>query len=260
MAKIREKEMTVVVSNSLIQNRKPDDRSVSAKLSYNLDIYQQKIIAILMAHVFKNDSEFKPVTLSFLQFCVLSGISCGGKTYNLIWKSLNELASATFSIRQTVIDDKGREKHITGIYHWIDTFLLGLDDSKKYIIYELGCMLSFKKKWSGLLYQWLKSHQGHGTIQISINELKSKMMTDIDTYKTPRDFILYVINPAIEEINKYTDLNVSFQKKTTKPNGGGREKVTGFIFTIRKKTAEQYLQIKDTIWNINLSTNNKSKD
>lgn len=279
MAKIREKEMTVVVSNSLIQNRKPDDRNISTKLSYNLDIYQQKIIAILMAHVFKDDQEFKPLTLSFYQFCSLSGMSCGGKTYDLIWKSLQELSMATFTIRQTIIDDKGREKHITGIYHWIDTiliheeenivdiklddslkpFLLGLDDTKKYIIYELGCMLSFKRKWSGLLYQWLKSHQGHGTIQININELKSKMMTDVNTYKTPRDFILYVINPAIEEINKYTDLNVSFRKKTTKPTTGGREKITGFIFTIRKKSPSQYLQIKDTIWDIDFSTKNKSK-
>jgi plasmid replication initiation protein len=279
MAKIHEKEMTVVISNSLIQNRKPDDRNISTKLSYNLDIYQQKIIAILMAHVFKDDNEFKPLALSFHQFCTLSGITCGGKTYDLIWKSLQELSRATFTIRQTVIDNKGKEKHITGIYHWIDTiliheeekivdiklddslkpFLLGLDDTKKYIIYELGCMLSFKKKWSGILYQWLKSHQGHGTIQISINELKSKMMTDINTYKTPRDFIIYVIKPAIDEINKYTDLNVGYEKKTSKPVSGGREKVTGFIFTIRKKSPEQYLQIKDKIWNIDFSTNDKSK-
>lgn len=270
MTKIKEKEMTVVVSNSLIQNRKPDDRNISTRLSYNLDIYQQKIIAILMAHIFKDDNEFKPITLSFYQFCTLTGISCGGKTYNLIWKSLNELASATFSIRQTIIDEKGREKHITGIYHWIDSiliheeenivdiklddslkpFLLGLDDSKKYIIYELGCMLSFRKKWSGLLYQWLKSHQGHGTIQISIDELKSKLMTDTTTYKTSRDFMLYVINPAVEEINKYTDINISFQKKTTKSLSGGREKITGFIFTIRKKSTEEYSQIKDTMWKL----------
>jgi hypothetical protein len=146
-----------------------------------------------MANVLKGDQEFAPVTLSFKQFCNLSGISHGGKTYELIWKSLNELARATFTIRQSRIDEKGRERHTTGIYHWIDNiliheeenvvdikldnslkpFLLGLDESKKYIIYELGCMLSFRKKWSGLLYQWLKSHQGHGTIQIGVNELKN---------------------------------------------------------------------------------------
>ena len=189
---------------------------------------------------------------------------------------------ATFTIRQTIIDDKGREKHITGIYHWIDTiliheeenivdiklddslkpFLLGLDDTKKYIIYELGCMLSFKRKWSGLLYQWLKSHQGHGTIQIGVNELKNKLMSDENTYKTPRDFCLYVLNPAIEEINKYTDLNVSYQKKTKKPVGGGREKVVGFVFTIRKKTKDQYLDVKSSHWGLNLleDVNKKSKD
>ena len=157
MARLHDKELTVVVSNALIQNRQPDNSTISTRLSYNLDVYQQKIIAILMANVLKGDQEFSPVTLSFKQFCNLSGISHGGKTYDLIWKSLNELARATFTIRQSRIDEKGRERHTTGIYHWIDNiliheeenvvdikldnslkpFLLGLDESKKYIIYIL---------------------------------------------------------------------------------------------------------------------------
>lgn len=279
MARLHDKELTVVVSNALIQNRQPDNSTVSTRLSYNLDVYQQKIIAILMAHVIKGEQEFAPLTLSFKQFCNLSGISHGGKTYELIWKSLNELARATFTVRQSRIDERGRERHTTGIYHWIDSiliheeenvvdikldnslkpFLLGLDESKKYIIYELGCMLSFRKKWSGLLYQWLKSHQGHGTIQIGVNELKSKLMSDENTYKTPRDFCLYVLNPAIEEINKYTDLNVSYQKKTKKPVGGGREKVVGFIFTIRKKSKNQYLDIKSSQWGMELLADKNDK-
>ena len=124
MARLHDKELTVVVSNALIQNRQPDNSTISTRLSYNLDVYQQKIIAILMANVLKGDQEFAPVTLSFKQFCNLSGISHGGKTYDLIWKSLNELARATFTIRQSRIDEKGRERHTTGIYHWIDNILI----------------------------------------------------------------------------------------------------------------------------------------
>lgn len=270
MVKIQDKAMTVVVGNTLIQNRQPDNRSISTKLSYNLDIYQQKIIAILMAYVGKDDTDFKPLTLSFRQFCALADIKYGGKTYDLLWESLNNLAMATFTVRETRLNAKGQEKHVTGIYHWIDNiivheeenvvdikldnslkpFLLGLDDAKKYIIYELGCMLSFRRKWSGLLYQWLKSHQGHKTIQIGIDTLKLKLMTNTDTYKTPRDFILYVIEPALKEINDFTDIDVSFRKNMSKPAGGGREKITGLTFTVRKKTQEQYEKIKDSVWGL----------
>ena len=270
MARLKEKEMTVVISNSLIQNRRPDTTTTTTKLSYNLDIYQQKIISILIAHIFKDANDFKPLTLSFRQFCNLSGISCGGKTYGLIWKSLNELARATFTVRRTIVDDKGRERHITGIYHWIDSiliheeenvvdlkldnslkpFLLDLDNKKKYIIYELGCMLSFKRKWSDLIYQWLKSHQGHKSIQIGFEELKNRLMSDEISYKTPRDFMLYVLNPSIEEINKYTDLKITYDKKFLKPVSGGRAKVNGFVFNINKKTKSEYNEIKNLFWDL----------
>lgn len=270
MSNKKDNELMVVMSNSLVQNKQPDNSTIATKLSYNLDIYQQKIISILIAHILKNDTEFAPLTLSFKEFCNLAGISHGGKTYKLLWESLNKLAGATFSIRETKIDKNGKEKHTTRICHWIETiiiheeenvvdvkldsslkpYLLCLDEQKKYFAYELGCMLMFRKKWSGLLYQWLKSHQGHGKIQIGVDELKGKLMSEKDTYKTPSDFCLYVLNPSIEEINKYTDLDVSYTKITKKPEDNiGRAKVTGFMFDIKKKDKARYIDTKSLYWN-----------
>ena len=266
----KDNELMVVMSNSLVQNKQPDNSTVAAKLSYNLDIYQQKIISILIAHILKNDTEFAPLTLSFKEFCNLAGISHGGKTYKLLWESLNKLAGATFSIRETKIDKNGKEKHTTRICHWIETiiiheeenvvdvkldsslkpYLLCLDEQKKYFAYELGCMLMFRKKWSGLLYQWLKSHQGHGKIQIGVDELKGKLMSEKDMYKNTKDFCVCVLNPAIDEINKYTDIDVSYEKVEKKTdNNAGRAKVVNFAFDIRKKNKEKFIDTKSLYWN-----------
>ena len=36
----KDNELMVVMSNSLVQNKQPDNSTIATKLSYNLDIYQ----------------------------------------------------------------------------------------------------------------------------------------------------------------------------------------------------------------------------
>ena len=70
-AEISEKEKNVYISNKLAQSRLPDKTNEVTNLTYNLDVYQQKIILMLISQVMKEDLEFKPVTISYYQLCKL---------------------------------------------------------------------------------------------------------------------------------------------------------------------------------------------
>ena len=47
-AEISEKEKNVYISNKLAQSRLPDKTNEVTNLTYNLDVYQQKIILMLI--------------------------------------------------------------------------------------------------------------------------------------------------------------------------------------------------------------------
>ena len=84
-------------------------------------------------------------------------------------------------------------------------FLLQL--KKQYTRYQLIYTLRFKSKYSIRLYEYIKSvhYNELSTYQqiISIGELKRIMGAEI--YDETRDFKRKSLNPAVKEINKYSD-------------------------------------------------------
>ena len=103
-------------------------------------------------------------------------------------------------------------------------FLLNLKRNFTKIYYEN--IKNLKSKYAFRLYELLALMKGIGELQL---KLKSAYETICDNnYTTKSEFIAHVIEPAIEEINNYTDLNVTYRFKK---DFGVPEKI---IFTIGK--------------------------
>lgn len=241
----KERSYLVVKDNDLIQ-----------KARFNLTVTQQKIIAYIISKIKQDDKEFKYYTISIIDFCYLCGID-KEHFYTEIKEIIDDLDKKSFWVETDdmifkfrwfsevkIIKGSGQVKIL--LNSEIKKYLLEL--SKNYTSYELVYILAMKRKYSLRLYEWYKSYSYQKKKEISLEDLKHILMAE--SYNTYRDFRRRILEPAIEEINYYTDLEVKYSKITR-----GR-KVVGLIFYIRfKEPLERYSSYLKTLDKIN--ENNK---
>lgn len=101
--------------------------------------------------------------------------------------------------------------------------------------YPLKNTLLFKGSYSHRLYEFLKQWQDFGKKEFSIIELKHRLGLE-DQYQRIDHFKLRVIDPAIKEMNKHSDILVNYTQRKK-----GRE-VTHLIFTFGLKQVEKLAQ------------------
>lgn len=114
-------------------------------------------------------------------------------------------------------------------------YLLQLKE--KFTRYELKNVLSLKNKHSIRIYELLKQYESIGKRKFELEEFKKLLMIE-DQYKRIYDFERFVLNIAVNEINKYTDINIDFEKIKR-----GR-KVIGLLFTIEPKNQKEQIYIE----------------
>lgn len=206
-------DTTVVKSNKLIQQSR-----------FRLNLQQQKIILYLVSQIDYSDDDFKMYTFDIVDFCRICGIdSVGGKQYQLLKDSLQQLRDKSLYI---MLDDETE-----ALVGWLDkvhlnksrgTVQIRLDtELKPYLLhlrenftrYELVYTLRMKHKVSPRLYEILKSYHYNDLKpyekEFDIDELRSLLDANKDTYKKFKYFNSFVLTPAIQEINDQTDLHVT---------------------------------------------------
>ena len=113
---------------------------------------------------------------------------------------------------------------------------------KFYTNYYIRFVLPMNCQYAPRLYELLKSYQKNNRKWFfQIDELKQKL--SCQHYKDFYDFNRYVLTPAVEEINKYTDINV---KPILQREG---RKVTKIEFLMAKKSENS---LRDAIYEGNI--------
>jgi plasmid replication initiation protein len=113
-------------------------------------------------------------------------------------------------------------------------YLLGL--KRDYTTYELQNIFNLSSSFSIRLYELLRSYGNLKEKEIPLEEIKLCLNATAKSWETYADFKRGVLDKAIKEINKKTDLNISC--KPIKKGYGGR-KVTDIEFTIDTKIKEE---------------------
>ena len=122
-----------------------------------------------------------------------------------------------------------------------------LEIKRGFTLYEIKTFLSLDSIYSKKLYRFLKKLHKYGRVEVPIEEIRFFLEVE-DKYRDFYDLEKVVLKPAIEEINKKTDLYVEY---TTKREGKGN-KVIALIFKIKQKPQEgikdleKYLKEKPT--------------
>ena len=227
--------MVVVKSNDLIQNSR-----------YNLSLQEQKIILYCISRLKPTDTTIQEQEFDLKELCDICGIEYLGQNYKNFKSSIKKLADSSFWIQENGDDilcrwiESVRIQNKTKIYiklsENLTPYLLGL--LGKFTAYELGYTLVMKSKYSIRLYELLKSYSQRRKTIINLDNLKIKLQTA--EYTVYNNFKVRVLDKAIEEINQYTDLIVSYT-----PIRESR-KIVALEFTLDKKdTFESFYAFKN---------------
>lgn len=196
----------VVKSNELIRNAR-----------YSLSEVEQKFIVFLISKIEKNDKELNQVTINLKDYCNIAGLEYSGGIISYIKSSIQELSNKSWWIDN--IDGSST------LFRWIDTISvygetinITLSKSlKPYLIelqqnfskYELINILVLRGKYTVRLYELFKSYSWNGVWRVELKELRE--IINCDKYKPFKEFNRNVLKYSIEEINKHTDLTVSYK-------------------------------------------------
>lgn len=228
------------------------DNDLVRKARYNLTVNQQKIIAYVVSKIKPTDDEFTKYEISIQDFCAVCGID-KVYFYSEIKEIIDNLDNKAFWVEteekifkfrwfSEVEIIKGSGKVNLLLNSNIKSYLLQLQ--KDFTKYELYNILALKGKYSIRLYEWFKSYSFMREKQVELSRLK--YILDAEKYTEFKAFRRRVLEPAIKEINEYTDIEVSCEKVTK-----GRS-ITDLIFYIRsKEPMERYGSYRNTIDELN---------
>ena len=225
------------------------------KSRFKLSLQQQKIVLYLISQISPYDEDFRMIEFSISEFCKVCGVETSGKNYNDLKANIKEIAD------QSVWIDKG--DGVETMVRWIEkpyidnksgTVRIRMDeDMKPFLLqlksnftrYELLWTLSFKSKYTTRLYELIKSIHFHELEEYertyTLVELRHMLDLDDDVYPTYQTFKTRVLNVAVQEINNYSDKNVTY---VPIKNGRSVEKIR---FTITTKDALHTAKLRSDI-------------
>lgn len=224
------REMAVVKRDDMIQHAR-----------FSLSVQEQRCVLYAISKIKPEDTAFNEYTFELKDFYTLCGIE--DQSYTRLKQTLKGLSDRSW---WAVIDDKGTES----LLRWFSTlrtnkrsgkvtvkfhedmmpYLLQLATQAReqgafYTQYGLKYVLPMKSQYSPRLYEILKSYQKNNREWFfDLDELKQLM--DCQNYTRWPDFRRYALEPAVEEINEYTDLNVAYD---TEKEGRKIARVTFFM-------------------------------
>lgn len=237
-----ERDACVRKANDLIQ-----------KSRFDLSTQQQKIILYLISKITPFDDDFEEYQFTIKDFCRVCGITLSGTNYKQLKEQIKEIADKSIwvylkpgvsSLLRWITEPEIDEN--TGIIkicldRKMKPFLLRLKSN--YTQYELIYTLKFRSKYTIRLYELVKSIHFHEQEQFikrySLEEIRR--LLGAETYCRFPDFRKKVIEPAVEEINEYSDKSI-----TWKPIKDGKA-VKYIEFTIDTKDEVKKLFVRQLV-------------
>ena len=200
------RDLKVYKSNDLIQ-----------KTRYTLSAQEQKVLLYTISKIKPNDTT-QEFSFNIKALCEICGIEYHSKNYLNFKETIKHLADKSFWIAQ---DEKQilcrwynkvivNEKDLTVYLRLDETLLPYLTALKEnYTSYILENVLVMKSKYSIRLYEILKSYANLKEYTITLETLKDRLQCA--EYPVYNNFKVRVLDMAINEINNYTDIRVSYK-------------------------------------------------
>ena len=244
---MNKKEKTYPVSTMAIQNRVTE-----CFKSMSVD---EKRILIMASPVARNidATEQDSILISAQQFAEECGIKVNS-AYKQIEIASKKLVDRSFSytnekgkkvysnwVIDATYEDAGVNLRFTSV---VLMMLKILDKYNPYTRYKKDVVLKLKKDYSIDFYHLAKKSEKLGNFELTIDSMFIEFGLP-ESYRDLRNLKRRVLKDPIDEINKHTDIDLTYE-----PIKKGRS-VVGFKFTVREKTKHKTITVqgrdKDTI-------------
>lgn len=236
------REYPVSQSNVLIQQSIFSPAHAGSSLS----LLEHKVLLYLISQIKPTNKDLEMQFFDIKEFCTVIGIKYSdGDTYKRVKEAITQLASRVMWLQTTkgevtvrwierALLEKG--SGIVGIKldYMLAPYLLNLREN--FTKYPFINVIRMKTRYGLTIYQLLKSYAwAHSELRYNVEDLKQ--LLDCTNYRDFNNFKKRVIEPAINDINKYTDISVSVSYQKT-----GRA-YTHVIFTfvdLTKEDSQEY--------------------
>lgn len=234
-----QKNYTVAKANDFVRNAK-----------FNLSLGEQRMLNFLISKIPPQAESFADigtgshigyVTFNIQEFARVFNISVSsGNTYSHVKEWLKALRDKSWWVRvgdtdtimawlDDVITEPNTGKCSILFHKRIEPYLVALTSQGNYTSYSLYYTTHFKSSYSGRFYELFKSYEYRSRVRnssvdnvkevcLQLDELKSmfdekdsvtKKVTKTLSKYTYKDF-KRIMEKSLEEINKYTDINVDY--------------------------------------------------
>lgn len=210
---------------------------------HNLTLQEQRCVLYAISKIKPDDSVFQEYTFELATFCRMCGLQ--GDSYTKLKKILLALKSKSWwaetspGVESTVSwfsKARTNKREGTVTIRFDDDMMPYLLDITKdgdyFTHYQLKYVLPMKSQYAIRLYELLKSYQRNNYEWFfEIDQLKQRL--NCSKYKDFCDFRRWVIEPAVEEINTYTDIKIAWE-----PQKEGRRVARVVFYMLKKKNSE----------------------
>lgn len=215
--------------------------------SYGLGVVEQRLIllAILKARETDSVSEAIGKTLTIHASDYMAHFNVDRATaYESLENAVNGLYESEYQYIEIHPNGKRethRERFVSGVAYseglgsvklkfTPETIPLIVGLSENFTKYEIEQVSKLSSQYALRLYELLAQWRSKGKVTLALAELRFKFGLLDDEYPRMDNFKRWVLNHAVNEISKNTDLTVSYEQHKQ-----GRV-ITGFTFTIKIKT------------------------
>ena len=219
------------------------DNRLITKSRYSLTLQQQKILLYLISRIKPNDEQGEIYELSIKDFAKVCGyVEDSGYYYQTIkadikklrdvssWIEIEPNKEVLFSwIDRAEIDKKSGTLRIS-FHSTVSPYLFELRE--RYTQYSLYNVLCLSHKYSIRLYEYLYTMKFKEEFEITLNELRKHI--DAENYTKFSHFKDRVFDPAVSDINNYTDLNIEYAFGKT------GKRITHIKFKFLEQDAKKY--------------------
>lgn len=220
----------VVKANAMINGR------------YKLSALEQKIVLILASKIKNTDNMFSEFSMTVDEFANFLNIN--NKDYELnrtLKRKCKKLIGKSLEM------NTGTKDNPEWLYfHWfeyikyipgtatikmkfspmLEPYLLSIQEA--YTKYKLGYVINFKSEYSFRFYELMKAYEKIGERTLTIEDIRELLMLEKDKYLKYNHLKTRVIEKAMEEINKFSDIAVKIEKEEKEC-----KRVVGIVFSIR---------------------------
>ena len=216
---------------------------------YSLPLNGHRLLAIALGSVPRDAEQFPLLSIPVRDIAeLIPALASSKRRFEVLEKVVDEVMDSTITLRQN--DSWVKFQWLTKAAYKNGVIHLQLNDEllpyftnllNRFTSYQLRHVIGFRSAYAFRIYDLCKQYMRIGERTISIDELRKWLDIPDDQYKQVGHLKSRVVKPALEDINRSSDLEVMLEADIKE----GR-KTVGLRFTISEKS-QQAMPLEDSL-------------